>query len=791
MNVLAITTRDYYTIVNSAKWERINCPQITDFISELSEPNKSKDEKTRYFFIKEDDGREFWNNYRNKNPFFVLRRQQDDCLVYIAPSIPRCHQGEGKLCEQLITRQNYVGVFLHFIINDIQTNGTKIDNILLICHDADILPKDNNTNSEPERTMCESDLVGDGILTKCIKQGEVSIGNIYGFRHENNDSGVYRFFNGKLDDESLPEIFKQISDEINSSLSIQESPSPQQSHYKNLINFSFDVKNESVVLSQLHLEGYSIQLLSNTNHNTLVNDKFDLPDGTYNVSILIHLEDDIKKIEKATLYQFGQDLFINTDSPTPIIHFCDCSLQQANSYYRYASIMDSSIWNYYTEIELDKNNKVVKIKDPIRFRKVLETVVKNTDRKLYELSVAKEYAEFHARLTQQAYFRNFTQAHAEHVSPFIFHSEYEVEQLIKKEVIDENVIEKICEHKWRILLVDDKSNTKLSPYTKKQGNQEERLDNKIKILKHRLTDLFNEDKKRNFTIACDPFDNEGILIDYVEDYKRALERLKAKKYDIILLDYLLDKENGGDVRHYGYEVLESIRMDVGEKGSQKASDYKIGPCERLFFMFISAYTSAVHDRLLAEGLNLSEEFWHISLGACPTNTPQLFLYNLLKLMEKRMKDSGMLTLTASKISDLVTKIYDNKENGNAGYNVRQRANKYYEQVLSLHYHYRRIMKDVAIPQGNSIFDTKGSVLMTNFVQERPNLGGLLEHLTHLVYITAFGTIRQWPEMWEEFLYFKALFQELPDKDCSENDDSVKAMFNNIEKYILELKGIQG
>lgn len=200
-------------------------------------------------------------------------------------------------------------------------------------------------------------------------------------------------------------------------------------------------------------------------------------------------------------------------------------------------------------------------------------------------------------------------------------------------------------------------------------------------------------------------------------------------------------------------------------------------------MFISAYTSAVHDRLLAEGLNLSEDYWHISLGACPTNTPQLFLYNLLKLMEKRMSDSGMLTLTAPKISDLVNRIY--KDGGKGGDSVRKRANEYYEKVLSLHYHYRRIIKDVAIPKTNSIFDTKGSVLMTDFVQERSNLGGLLEHLTHLVYITAFGTIRQWPEMWEEYLYFKALFNDLPDKDGTEIE-----MFNYIEDYILELKGQQ-
>lgn len=781
MKVLALTTRDYYTIVNSNKWEHIEGSQITAFISGLpSDSNDTADNKTRKFFIKENDGRDYWRNYKDK--FFVLCRQQDDCIVYIVPSIPRDLLIPGMMCEQLQTRQNYVGAFLQVVMNDIQTKGIKPDNILLICHDADILPKDNITNSEPERVMRESDLVSGGKLAEYVNHGEINIGNIYGFKHENNNIGVYRFFNGKLDDESLLEIYYQITNEINTS-STEAGLTPQQSHSKSESTFSFCVKNGSITPSSLQIEGYSLQLID-ANNTAPKNDQIDLPDGEYNADIIIHIEDDIKKeLKKTTPYQFGQDLFINTDLPKPIIHLCDCSLQQANSYYRYASIMDSSIWNYFIEIELDKNKGVVTINNPCRFKRVLEAVVKDSQRKLYELSVAKEYAEFHARMTSQAYFRNFTGAHAEHVSPYIFHSEDKVKRLIIKEIIDTEVIKRICEHKWRILLVDDKSITKLSPFTGEQGNNEEQLDNKIKILKHRLTDLFNEFEIKNFTIACDSFDGNGILIDYVESHNGAIERLKEKKYDIILLDYLLDKENGGN-RHYGYEVLDSIRTEIDIIKNRDASDYKIGPCNRFFFMFISAYTSAVHDRLLAEGLNLSEPYWHISLGACPTNTPQLFLYNMLKLMEKRMRDSGMLTLSASKIRELVNDIF--KDGGEGGDSVRKRANENYEKVLSLHYHYRRIMKDVAIPKANSVFDTEGSVLMTDFVQERPNLGGLLEHLTHLVYITAFGTIRQWPEMWEEHLYFKALFNDLPDKDGSE-----KEMFNNIEDYILKLKGQQG
>ena len=212
-------------------------------------------------------------------------------------------------------------------------------------------------------------------------------------------------------------------------------------------------------------------------------------------------------------------------------------------------------------------------------------------------------------------------------------------------------------------------------------------------------------------------------------------------------------------------------------------------------MFISAYSTGVHDRLLAQGLNQSEDYWNISLGACPTNTPQLFLYNLLKIMEKRLVDSGILKLSSNAIYKLIYKIYLPKEDDPKRESVRKKANAFYQKVLSLQYHYRSILKDVEIPFGQNAnaFDTKGSVLMTNFIQTKINLGGMLEHLTQLVHLTAFGTIRQWPEMWEEYIYFKAQFEK---QIVEENDfDSVvpaklKEMFLNIEKYILELKSQQ-
>ena len=52
-----------------------------------------------------------------------------------------------------------------------------------------------------------------------------------------------------------------------------------------------------------------------------------------------------------------------------------------------------------------------------------------------------------------------------------------------------------------------------------------------------------------------------------------------------------------------------------------------------------------------------------------------------------------------------------------------------------------------------------STLATDFVDKNNRLGGFLEHLTQLVYLTAFGTVRQWPEMWEEYQFIRSITGE--------------------------------
>lgn len=511
----------------------------------------------------------------------------------------------------------------------------------------------------------------------------------------------------------------------------------------------------------------------------------------------------------------AQDILKSTGTnwePLPIIHITTTDIFLPSLYTsvplhrlvpRYYLIVDSSIWNYHVSIfdveilrEDNKNIKraPVKLKFKESFIEALDSIRKNYNRHLYQLHVAREFADLNARMSAESY---LTGAHAKGVSPFVFHSEAVVKQMIKDEFENELECRKdlIKNKKWRLLLVDDKAVEEMG-YDGERRNAENgglRWNCKLNIILQTLRHYFKveeDDEMINYRPCEEDSDCKGgkrrrvnldkcqILIEYAQTLEAAEEAMRNRTYDIVLLDYLLDSDKN-HVQNYGFSLLNNIYNDKDEK--DKLRKFKAGPSERFFFMFISAYTTAVYERLRAETLNLSEDFWHVSLGACPTNTPQLFLYNLLTLMSKRLKDSGLLNLSAQRIGELMSEIYHDASGGNA---VRRKANKRYEKVLSLHYHYRKVMKDVAIPMSDSVFDSKGSVLMTEFAQKSQNLGGLLEHMANLVHITAFGTIRQWPEMWEEYLYFKALYEQLP-------GEKKEGLFDDIEKYILKLKQGQG
>ena len=440
-----------------------------------------------------------------------------------------------------------------------------------------------------------------------------------------------------------------------------------------------------------------------------------------------------------------------TQLPDPL-----CDLEDRDI--RYKNFLDSSIWFY----ACDNDSDLSEIKEQIK---------SNSNR--YHLNKAREYREFYLRLLKENFFDPKYTDHANWVVPFLFHSERD----LRKKIFDidhQKVVKEIIKYKWRILLVDDNSDKKRPMSIATEDHQELQSEiianiTKLDIVKEEFGKLFGDDRVTTDSSKI----NANIYIDCASSIEEAKSKLSRKKYEIILLDYLLGKK-GGEGREYGYELLNWIsNQEKAAKGNKNAKfDYKKGPNNRFYFMFISAFTTAVSERLLAESWARSEEYWYIGEGACPINTPYLFQYRLLHIMEKRMKEMGLSKILGINSNDfeksyikekIIDVIYDDRTS------IRQNANNRFNEVLSVLYNYKNLLVDTH--NASNPFDSPESTLATDIVMKNAYIGGFLEHLTQLVYLTAFGTVRQWPEMWEEYQFLK----------------SVVGRIEVIEKYIFDLK----
>ena len=230
---------------------------------------------------------------------------------------------------------------------------------------------------------------------------------------------------------------------------------------------------------------------------------------------------------------------------------------------RFARYMDSSIWNYYAPIIVKDESKDGL--DPERFdfsyfTSAIQSIINNSFYKtprgvtnLYEINVTKEYADINERILMQSKLLEVS-GHDKNVSPFLFHSEQKVKEETekKKELKRRSGIktlkDEILSYKWRILLVDDHAITPL-----RIGESHSKLSKSDIIIKE-LSKVFGEgnvttDSKRT---------SANIYIDCVSTIDEAQQRLKSKKYEIVLLDYLLDHRKEGEGREYGYELLKGI-----------------------------------------------------------------------------------------------------------------------------------------------------------------------------------------------------------------------------------------
>ena len=527
--------------------------------------------------------------------------------------------------------------------------------------------------------------------------------------------------------------------------------------------------------------------------------------------ICIHEPDDYDATKASAttghVYEFGLQYQYDI---LPTIHYTrnnkgvdvnlfSCNVNGARRYWK---IMDSSIWNYYYTSEKDI------------FLNALKAMAYNYDKGLYELDVSHEYADLCARLLKQSYLNG---SH-DKVSPFLFHSEHDMKDKIDKFVFDKKKGTKlkveIKKYLWRFLLLDDNSIELLDcNESDKKGKV-----NKLQIIKENINRVLGFENKKiwfrniikvndNLKInGCGSVNNEEwdiiatptslndveVVIDCVPNLDSALACMKTNEYEVILLDYLLS--NNMSINEFGYSLLNKFYVDN--------KDFCIGPNKRCFFMFISAYTTAVHERMLEQGINKSEpRLWYIGDGACPTNTPNLFSYQLLLLMQHRLtdlkkdKEGGHFT-----IIDLLEVIYDNKNTFDMR-NVREKAYSHFSHLLFMRDKYKKLEDDLSIDDEKHlkeypndmkhIMNMKSSLLVYSAFKVVHHFSeAFFDHLQHLVYLTAFGTIRQWQDMWEEYEFvYKELYEYdnyVVDNEGKKHDRG-KKICNAIKEYIINLK----
>lgn len=498
---------------------------------------------------------------------------------------------------------------------------------------------------------------------------------------------------------------------------------------------------------------------------------------------------------------------------------------------RYKNIIDSSIWNYYVPYYY-KNHQGNDFQT--RLNKTLKVIYENYKNRFYSLPKSEEYVNLMSRLVKESYLLN--KGHGAAVSPFLFHSETKMKESADK--VEDEIDKKLS---WRFLLVDDeafvaidelkerdlKTDTERTEDGKKKVAQKK---SKCEIIKNLFpTEKFNfscnADSECKTKCLCLHKDNpklddkiNNIEIICVRNNTKAFEKLASTaKFDVILTDYLLSNNAENTAREYSDELLSkiknvfdtshkklneeqkewlnhylkpNIKIDIGKiQGEQDILQKIRGIDDRFWFFFISAYKVAIHERFLEKQFIRHTEFWHIEEGACPVNTPQLFRYLLLSLMKRqidvitRLEKNTSIKSKQITVIDLLDIIY----NGN----VRINAIENFNNLLKIRLNYDKIKYDVCWKPSQNGIEQRSDA--KNLLEQSPLVRALFpdihcydnafwEHVMHLVYLTAFGTIRQWQDMWEEFMLIKPYLQK-----AKSEIQIAEAVINGIEEYITSLQ----
>lgn len=479
-----------------------------------------------------------------------------------------------------------------------------------------------------------------------------------------------------------------------------------------------------------------------------------------------------------------------------------------------ANFFDSSIWVRYAETEESCGN-------------ILKAIDNYKALKLYETDNAKEVREFKARMALNSFIKGGS--HENNVTPFVFHSESEMKVKADKtlQYLSDTVLNRVKGPKWRFLIIDDNAF--------QESNAGNTKIKKCKIIQNTL--------QRNFCVVCESSHKyicpnqeyctnctnqqeiPTIYIDCAKSIREAIEKINYKRYDIILLDYLLGDvtklnddvkigypvskdgnnfyyfkerekiyiEKSNKQREYGTDFLAQIKdvFDSTERGDLTDNESRLssmarGPFGKFKIFFISAFVNAISEKLLSEGMHYNTGYWYIARGACPTTTPELFRYNIISLMERQIQELTNINIKTTKVDnkesiitllDLLYYIY-----GDQG-STRERAYENFDSLLHLRAHFNILKHDFFYgnkEDGNA--QKNGSPLVQSLFPDMEHYSNAFwEHIQHLIYITAFGTIRQWGEMREVYNFVQPTLEKTGAKG--------KMLSYKIDTYITDIRNV--
>lgn len=454
---------------------------------------------------------------------------------------------------------------------------------------------------------------------------------------------------------------------------------------------------------------------------------------------------------------FYQNIYGNADMMWPLIHVVDKDYFAEDMKYddipRFIRLIDSSIWNHVHVDDSGQNpdSALVRLKD------VLRQILTNYSNSRYSLQITHEYANFNYRIARESYLIG---SHASGVSPYLFHSEMKMKKALANLKTRSVMVDN---DRWRFLLVDDCAQSKsLSIVNQSEEAASVKSSSglnplgKLQIVKQQM-------EMCGFEVSWDVLDSSSprlsedqykqVHISCVHTVDSAIEALKddSVKYDIILLDYLLAPIGATGRMRYSYEILDRIMQDEALKASA-------GPNGRFFFMYMSAFTTAIQERLMERGLSRNEACWYIGQGACPTNNPHMFNYYLVNLMNKRVMDIK---------TDVLIEYLRNIFMSNS--NVRDKVYESFGNFLALRSRYQKLKADIGCSR----------LVKSIYVDFDKYNKNFWDHLQHLLYMIAYGTVRQWPQMWEEYIFIR---------DAIKQADGQKTLCATMEEYIINLKG---